>query len=172
MNPGQGTTQNKNKLKARRENKRNSTKIVQSDNGKVNVYRNLFPKGKDLHHLTREAGYQDDIKDLPEGDTVDLNTNNYRYIGYFTLIRKAIQLAWIYPKAAIRKGHEGTVRLRFNIMKSGEVRKLKVLESSGHRSLDQAIIKAIRLSSPYAPLPKGFNKPRLVVTANFRYTLN
>lgn len=108
---------------------------------------------------------------LPEGDRVDLNTTNYKYISYFLGIRKAIELTWVYPSAAVRNGLQGEVQLEFKIEKDGRMSKIRVLNSSGYELLDKAIVDAIRLAAPFAPLPKSMAKDTLVVTATFRYVL-
>ena len=137
-----------------------------------NAYEALIPDQSDLANEV-SAGYQDYIEDkIAEGDKIDINTSQYRYIGYFSNMRKSIELAWSYPSAAIRRGYEGVVGLQFTIFKNGRVRNIKVVRSSGFRVLDNAIIEAIKLSSPFSPLPDGFGKKRLVITGNFRYVLN
>lgn len=120
-----------------------------------------------------KTGYLDYIDDLAEdGDAIDLNTQEYRYIGYFTNLRKAIELVWSYPSEAVRRGLDGRVRIKFVIQENGKVSKVSVLESSGHHILDEAIVNAIQLAAPFSPLPTGFNKPQLVVKGNFSYILS
>ena len=137
-----------------------------------NNYTNLLPTGNDLNSQVKE-GYQDYIDDqIEEGDKVDINTSDYRYISYFTGMRKAIELVWNYPVSAARRGHQGVVGIQFVIYKNGKVKGLKLVSSSGYRALDNAILEAIRLSSPFSPLPDGFKKSKMVVTGNFRYVLN
>jgi protein TonB len=120
-----------------------------------------------------EAGYQDYVDDkVDEGDRIDINTTEYRYIGYFTNMRKAIELVWNYPLDAARKGEQGEVGLEFAITKDGHATSIRVIKSSGYEILDRAIVEAIKLASPFAPLPEGFKKTRLVVTGSFRYILS
>lgn len=135
-------------------------------------YQSFLPSGDDLAHQVR-AGYQDYVDESLElGDKIDINTTDYRYIGYFTSMRKAIELVWTYPSAAARRGHQGIVGLQFTILKDGQINGLKVVSSSGYQSLDTSIVEAIRLASPFSPLPDGFGKNELTITGNFRYMLN
>lgn len=137
-----------------------------------NAYEALIPSKSELNHQVL-AGYQDHIRDdVAEGEKVDLNTSDYRYIGYFTSIRKAFELVWAYPSDAARRGLQGNVTVEFTIAQNGKVDKIKILESSGHRILDNAVVSALNLSSPYAPLPDGLNKERLTVVGSFRYVLS
>jgi TonB family protein len=119
------------------------------------------------------AGYQDYINgDIEDGDRIDINTQEFRYLGYFTNMRKAIEMVWVYPSEAWRRGIQGTVRIEMTIQKTGQVTNLKVIKSSGFEVLDNAILEAIRLASPFAPLPDGFAKNRIVVPGSFAYILN
>lgn len=120
-----------------------------------------------------DAGYREYIDgQATEGDHIDLNTQEYRYVGYFTTLRKSIELVWNYPLAAVRKGLQGTVNLEFTIHENGEVTQIKVLKTSGFQVLDKAIVDAIKLASPFAPLPTGFGKKKLVITGAFNYVLS
>ncbi len=108
---------------------------------------------------------------IAQGDRVDLNTTNYKYLSYFIGLRKSIELTWVYPSSAVRQGLQGEVRLEFKIEKDGRMTQIRVLNSSGYEILDRAILDAIKLAAPFAPLPKSMAKDSLVITATFRYVL-
>jgi protein TonB len=119
-----------------------------------------------------DAGFQDYIDDkIEEGDRIDISTSEYRYIGYFTNMRKAIELVWIYPSAASRRGMQGKVGIEFTIHKDGSKSQVRVINSSGYKILDDAIVEAIRTAT-FAPLPTSFNKDKMLVTGNFTYVLS
>lgn len=135
-------------------------------------YSALLPRAGDLREEVSEA-YQEHVDETIElGDRIDINTSDYRFIGYFTAMRKSIELVWNYPSQAIRRGQQGNVGLEFTILKDGSVRGIKVLSTSGFQALDGAIVEAIKLASPFAPLPDGFGKKKLTITGNFRYVLS
>ncbi|QEF99168.1 transport protein TonB [Stieleria maiorica] len=48
-----------------------------------------------------------------------------------------------YPAGAAQNGLEGTVLLRLRVDRNGTVTDVEVIESSGHRSLDQAAVDAV-----------------------------
>lgn len=138
-----------------------------------NDYEALLPSNVTDLPGQLNAGYQDYVDDkIQEGDRIDINTTEYRYIGYFTNMRKAIELVWNYPLEASRKGMQGEVGLEFAINKDGRASGIKVIKSSGYVILDKAIVDAIKLASPFSPLPEGFGKNRIVVTGSFRYILH
>ncbi|MEZ4741092.1 MAG: energy transducer TonB [Bdellovibrionota bacterium] len=137
-----------------------------------NAYEKLLNQSFDQLQGEIDAGYQEYIDyKAEEGERIDLNTQEYRYVGYFTVLRKSIELVWNYPIDAARKGWQGTVQLEFTIAANGDVSNIKVLNSSGYSILDRAIVDALKLASPFAPLPKGFGKERLVISGSFNYVL-
>lgn len=58
-----------------------------------------------------------------------------------------------YPEEARRRGLYGDLRLLVSLLPNGEVFEVKVLESSGHKLLDQAAIRIVHLASPYQAFP-------------------
>ena len=119
-----------------------------------------------------KAGRTEYLDDkISQGDRVDLNTTNYKYLSYFIGLRKSIELTWVYPSSAVRQGLQGEVRLEFKIEKDGRMTQIRVLNSSGYEILDRAILDAIKLAAPFAPLPKSMAKDSLVITATCRYVL-
>ncbi|WP_092388149.1 energy transducer TonB [Halopseudomonas salegens] len=56
-----------------------------------------------------------------------------------------------YPAEARENKVYGSLRLLVSINRDGTLREVQVLESSGHDILDQAAIRIVRLSAPFAP---------------------
>ena len=71
----------------------------------------------------------------------------------------------------MRRGLHGNVFLKFTILKNGKISRVAVLDSSGHKILDHAVVDAIKLAAPFAPLPHSFGQ-RLKIKGTFRYTLH
>ena len=138
-----------------------------------NNYERLLPdKSKDVF-TSPKGGYMEHIEaNVAEGDRIDMNTASFRYISYFTGLRKQIEMVWIYPSDAIQRGLQGAVQLEMTIERDGHVSKARVIESSGYQTLDDNMLKTIKLASPFAPLPKGWGKERLVVTGSCHYVLS
>lgn len=167
--------------KIARPREKKSRRLLTNPGGKVavprklkarNAYENLLNNSMAQMSDQVKAGYQDYIEDdLEIGNAIDLNTQEYRYIGYFTNLRKSIELTWTYPAPALRRGLYGNVYIKFTIDKDGKVSRIMVLDTSGHRILDSAIVDAIELAAPFAPLPKGFGS-KINIKGNFRYVLN
>ena len=56
-----------------------------------------------------------------------------------------------YPSEARSRGLNGSLRLLVTITADGALRDVRVLETSGHRTLDEAAVHIVRLAAPYAP---------------------
>lgn len=54
-----------------------------------------------------------------------------------------------YPEQARQKGIYGQLRLVVSIMPDGSVLKVEIIESSGHKILDEAAIRIVHLASPF-----------------------
>jgi len=74
----------------------------------------------------------------------------------------------VYPEVARRRGWEGTVEFEVVVLKDGRVGNIKMVKSSGHRSLDRAARKSIRRWLFKAASLSGTNiESRVVVPIDF-----
>jgi TonB family protein len=76
-----------------------------------------------------------------------------------------------YPTRARRRMWEGTVELRVAIRADGEIEDVHVLESSGHRILDQEALKTVKLASPLT-LRHFVDRPMVMIDLPIVYELN
>ena len=58
-----------------------------------------------------------------------------------------------YPQEARKNKLYGSLRLVVAILPDGSLKEVEILESSGHTVLDDAAVRIVRLSAPYAPFP-------------------
>ena len=58
-----------------------------------------------------------------------------------------------YPQKARENRLYGSLRLMVAILPDGSLKEVELLESSGHQILDDAAVRIVRLSAPYAPFP-------------------
>jgi protein TonB len=63
-----------------------------------------------------------------------------------------------YPIEARQQNINGKLRLLVAIKADGTIDQLKVLESSGHKVLDDAAKNIVRLASPFAPFSEEMRK--------------
>lgn len=58
-----------------------------------------------------------------------------------------------YPRQARADGIAGSLRLLVAIAPDGALDEVRVLQTSGHKLLDDAALRIVRLAAPYAPFP-------------------
>jgi TonB family protein len=87
---------------------------------------------------------------------------------YATLIIERIKGNWFIPSNL--RNNQGRSTLVFYIEKDGQVTGIRVVSSSGSKSLDDAAYQSVWVSKPFPPLPKGF--PGEHVGAKFVFSYN
>ncbi len=79
---------------------------------------------------------------------------------------------YYYPKASVRYGIYGSLRILVVIQQDGSLKDAQILSSSGYPMLDKAAIKIVRMASPYASFPPELraitDKLEIVRTWHFR----
>ncbi|MCG8611538.1 MAG: energy transducer TonB [Pseudomonadales bacterium] len=68
-----------------------------------------------------------------------------------------------YPEESRRRNIYGSLRLMVALYADGTVKDIKILQSSGHRILDDAAIRIVRLAAPFAPFPEDVRNERDVL---------
>lgn len=63
-----------------------------------------------------------------------------------------------YPEQAKQLQLYGDLRLVVSLLPNGDVYNVKILESSGHKILDQAAIRIVHLAAPYDPFPSRMQR--------------
>jgi len=58
-----------------------------------------------------------------------------------------------YPEEARRRNIYGDLRVSVALLPNGHIKDIRVLRSSGHKVLDDAAIRIVRLAEPFAPFP-------------------
>jgi protein TonB len=63
-----------------------------------------------------------------------------------------------YPDEARRNQLYGSLRLLVAITPDGGLKEVRVLDSSGHKVLDDAAVRIVRLAAPFAPFPEAMRQ--------------
>jgi protein TonB len=63
-----------------------------------------------------------------------------------------------YPDVAKKKGFSGTLTMDVGIKADGSIYSIRITKSSGNKALDDAAKRIVRLSAPFAALPKELLK--------------
>jgi protein TonB len=139
------------------------------------------PKVPDLQTLTQispralkkiesdwRRKYRDDVA---RGDTVWMDSQQDLLHSFMRRFRDKIYNVWNYPAVARRREQQGTSLVRITIDRKGNVSDIELLESSGHRSLDDEVLRAVRKGATYGPLPRVYPNKELKIMAFFNYRL-
>jgi TonB family protein len=91
---------------------------------------------------------------------------------YANSIQVKIAKAKNYPSLAKRRGQQGKAILSFKLSRDGNVLDLKVEKSTGHNSLDQAALRAIKEGGPYPIIPKALSKKYAFLRIPISFVIN
>jgi TonB family protein len=106
-----------------------------------------------------------------EGEPIPLDTKDPKFGDYFERLRRAIQEKWLYPREAAEKNIGGQLVLEFGIARDGQLRFIELRRSSGVAVLDDYAINAVKLASPFPPIPAGMGRSGIPVVAVFNYII-
>lgn len=96
----------------------------------------------------------------PRRKFISASTKEYKYAAYMEAWRAKVERVGNlnYPDAARKKNLSGNLILDVALNNDGTVREITVRRSSGHRILDDAAIRIVELSAPFAPFPDQIKK--------------
>ena len=91
---------------------------------------------------------------------------------YILQIQSQIFRSLDYPRLAEEAGWQGTVKIKMYIDDNGNVRDVKIAESSGYASFDESVLSVARSLSPYPPFPLGVDAKGLWIDIPIVYKLD
>ena len=86
---------------------------------------------------------------------VNASTQEYLYANYLDAWRRKVENIGNlnYPDEAKRRSLFGNLMLHVAVRADGSVQQIRLVRSSGHKLLDDAAIRIVRLAAPFAPFP-------------------
>ncbi|MBN8740874.1 MAG: energy transducer TonB [Xanthomonadaceae bacterium] len=108
----------------------------------------------------------------PKKKFLSANTKEYAYASY--LAGWAARIERIgnlnYPDEARRQQLHGDVLLTVTLNKDGSVKRMDVIQGSGHKLLDDAVQRIVQLAAPFPPIPKtGEDIDELYITRTWQF---
>ena len=131
--------------------------------GKSNLPK--FDLSDEIADRIAKKSLSDEDLEKEEGETISLDTRDFRYASYFAHIKRRIQNAWIWPLEAQK--NRGELLLRFKLRKNGTLEEVRLIKSAGVRILDDLAMAAVTKAAPFNPFPEGLE--RKSITATFVY---
>ncbi len=98
-------------------------------------------------------------------DSVTLDTDEFKFMSYNRWLKIKVESVLKYPELAAVSGYQGTLFIKFDILKDGALGGVEVLKSSGFKILDDEAVRAIQASAPFQPLPDDWNMQRYSIRA-------
>ena len=86
---------------------------------------------------------------------VNASTQEYKYAAYLEAWRSKVEKIGNlnYPDEAKRQQLYGNLLMHVAVRADGSVEQIRVVRSSGHKLLDDAAVRIVRMSAPFAPFP-------------------
>ena len=142
--------------------KEEQTKEEQTKEGKTEVRNSI--KGE-TSQTKQKISATADSQVVANSKTIMFENKNFKYSYYTNTIVKKIRKYWQWSQTT--EFYRAVVY--FRILKDGSIDEVKIKESSKNEEFDQNVIRTVKLSSPFAPLPLGYTESYLGVYFEFKY---
>lgn len=135
----------------------------------------LASKDREIARVTAELNQKTQAyAKRPRRKSISASTQEYKYASYLEAWRKKVERIGNinYPDSARRNQLSGNLVLHVAVRADGTIERVQLLHSSGHKTLDDAAIRIVRLSAPFAPFPNEIRKEVdiLDITRTWRFT--
>ncbi len=127
----------------------------------LNTAQLLASTDKEISRLTAELNRKTEAyAKRPRRKFVSASTKEYKYSNYLDAWRRKVERIGNinYPDEARRQKLYGNLVLLVSLRANGTIYEIEVRRSSGHKILDDAAIRIVRLAAPYAPFPSEIRK--------------
>ena len=121
----------------------------------------LLKQSKEMASLSAEVDVaRKASSNKPKTKFVTAQTKEYRLASYEESWRKKVERIGTlnFPDAAARAGLTGNLRMSVTIAADGSLRDIKITKYSGHKILDDAAVRIVKMAAPYARFPDDLAK--------------
>ncbi len=96
----------------------------------------------------------------PKSKYISASTKSYEFANYMqTWVKKIERVSNLnYPEEARKRGFVGTLIMTVGINSEGTIKDIKIIQSSGYKSIDDAAEHLVQLSGPFESIPENINK--------------
>jgi protein TonB len=110
----------------------------------------------------------------PKSKFISARTKEYKYASYMRdWVAKVERVGELnYPDAARRQNLSGKLIVQVAVYPDGSVREITIRKPSGHKILDDAAVRIVKLAAPFAPFPDSIKKETdmLYITRTWVFT--
>jgi len=137
--------------------------------------RDLVEKSLEIARLEAQIAREHQAyQERPKRKFIGARTSEYRFAQYIDNWRQKIERIGNlnYPQEAKARGIHASLQLTVAIKADGEVESVEVNRSSGHKFLDQAAVRIVRLAAPFERFPDNIRADTdiLHVTRTWSFT--
>jgi protein TonB len=137
--------------------------------------RDLVDKSLEIARLEAQIAREHRAyQERPKRKFIGARTTEYRFAHYIDTLRQKIERIGTlnYPEEARARKIYASLQLTVAIKADGEVESVEINRSSGHKFLDQAAIRIVRLSAPFERFPDNIRSDTdiLHVTRTWTFT--
>lgn len=96
----------------------------------------------------------------PRSKFISARTKEFKYASYMRdWVAKVERVGELnYPDAARRRNLSGKLIVQVAVYPDGSVRDITIRKPSGHKILDDAAVRIVKLAAPFAPFPENISK--------------
>jgi len=137
----------------------------------------LASRGQEIAELSaRIEAETSAYSNRPRRKAISASTQDYRYASYMEAWRRKVEAIGNlnYPEEAKRQKLYGNLILRVAVRADGSLEEVRVLRSSGSKTLDDAAVRIVHLAAPFAPFPPDIRKDTdyLDITRTWQFLSN
>jgi len=121
----------------------------------------LLKQSKEMASLSAEVDVSRKVtSNKPKKKFVTAQTKEFRFASYEESWRKKVERIGTlnFPDAALRARLTGNLRISVTIRADGTVKDIKITKYSGHKVLDDAALRIVKMAAPYARFPDEISK--------------
>ncbi|PCJ33046.1 MAG: energy transducer TonB [Gammaproteobacteria bacterium] len=168
-------------------------KIVETKKDKVKIKKQAKPKKKkekpvEIEEVVEEKKVVKEVTDKPSNKTAEkaaspkkrttgrsdaLSTGGSAAAerSYYSELAARLAKHKRYPSRARKRNQEGVVTLFFIVNREGKVLESRISKSSGHKRLDEAVLKMLRKASPFPPFSEDMQQQQLSINIPIEFKL-
>jgi protein TonB len=128
---------------------------------RLNVAQIMASTNQEISRLTAELHRKTEAyAKRPRHKHISARTKEYKYASYLDAWRRKVERVGNlnYPDEARRQRLHGSLILHVALRPNGTIINVWVRRSSGHKLLDDAAVRIVKLAAPYAPFPAEIRK--------------
>jgi len=121
----------------------------------------LLSRSKEIARLSAEIDQTQRVfAHRPKRKFISARTKEYRFASYEEAWRAKVERVgrMNFPDEARRKKLSGSLIMSVTINPDGNIKSIKIRQSSGHKVLDDGAIRIVRLAAPFARFSKDIRK--------------